>query len=240
MESEYRIFRLNDEGKEDFIWEFNNLSRYSQGTIVKKLLNRMNEGDVYRYDVCLPNILSGDVLNFSNIFIDLNTREKELEECPSYITKIKLNDENIKSTFMGDVSDEWLINTANNYVSSKNNRICLVLDMECTVGLKYDNILQTVDQYYRNGGNDDCYIFHNRDNIKYFRECIFHGTMMSYGFFASLPDSISIDDIMRDNEAPMPLEMAEMLAKNADAVYVGSHDALRYMIGWFNQESIPY
>ncbi len=240
MESEYRIFRLNDEGKEDFIWEYNNLSEHSQGPIIKTLLSRMKNSDVFRYDVCLPNVLLGDILKYSNIFIDLDTSKKNFEILPSYVTKLKLCDENIKNTFMGDVADEWLVDTAFKYLSSGKNRICVVQDMMCYGQLQPVSLCKEMDRYYKNGDNEGYFIFYHGEDIKYFRECVYYGIMMSYGFFASLPDSISIDDIMRDNEAPMPLEMAEMLAKNVDAVYVGSHDALRYMIGWFNQESIPY
>ena len=240
MESEYRIFQLNDEGKEDFIWEYNNLSEHSQGPIIKTLLSRMKNDDIFRYDVCLPNVLSGDVLKYSNIFIDLDTNKKDLEEFPYFVTKIKLCEENIENTFMGFVSEEWLDDAALRYVSSKNNRICVVQDMMCYGQLQPDSLRKEMDRYYKNGDNEGYFIFHRDEDMKYFRECVYYGIMMSYGFFVSLPDSISIDDIMRDNETPMSLEMAEMLADNADAVYVGSHDALKYMIGWFNQESIPY
>jgi len=240
MESEYRIFRINDEGKGDFIWQFHYLSEHSQGPIVKALLNAMKGDGVYRCDVCLPNVLFGDVLKYSSTYIDLDPILKNVEASPSYIAKVMLSDDEIGKTVMHDVADEWLANTALRYLSCGTNRVCVVLDMSCWSQLQPDSLREEMNWYFRKGQDEGCYVFHRPEDISCFRECIYAGIMMSYGFFATLPDSVPIEDLMRDRETPMSTEMAEMLARNADAVYVGSHDALRYMIGWFNPESIPY
>jgi len=240
VDSEYRIFQINDEGKGDFIWEFDRLSEYSRGPMTQMLLNRMKGDDGYRYDACLPNVLVGDILKFSSIFIDIDSNKKDLEASPAFITRVKLNDEAIMNTLFGNPCDEWLADTAFRYLSSGKNRVCVVLDMSCYGRLEPERLREEMDRCYRYGQDEWCYVFHHPEEMGYFRESIYFGLMMSYGFFATLPDSVSFDDIKGDAETPMSTEMAEMLARNADAVYVGSHDALRYMIGWFNPESIPY
>ncbi len=216
--------KLNTQGEDSLRYEFKHLSRWSKGVLNKSLNKLILSKNFNCATTCLPNGLTQEKIDeYYKNEIDY---EWELYKFAPVINKdVKM----LKS------SEEWLSNEVTNYLRSGKNRLCVVLETWLP-DIVEEWYYPDFRKLYR-WGNDERYIVFSKSRFfkSRFNALLFTSIVMSYGCLISLPDDFVLEEIRLGKEIYYSNETVKVFIKYTDAVYVGAHDGLGYMIGWLTE-----
>ena len=230
-----KVVSLTEFGKTDFCKEFIDLNaREVLGPMTKLLLDRMGDGNgIHEAETCLPEDMEGEVLLDCKKHVDYlwcfdyNGKASTREHYEGMVA------ERVDLSWK-DVAEKWLVDSVACYLSKSSQRMCIVLDTCHFEEIMYD--YQDINDYYKGGTNEGFLLFDADQVTTRFAACLYRQLGMSFGCLVTLPEDISLADIMKMEE-PLASEITEMLAKHTDAVYIGAYDGIGYILAWLNPQN---